>query len=217
MTWAEHEVAIAKENNKDEYYNACLDSALKAYRSMEEDGHSGGSWTITTNILYRLLQSKPLTPITDKDFEGLTHDIFYDEDFLKEHGLKDQFQCPRMSSLFKQIHLDGSITYTDTERVTCYEMGKNLPFYFGIASAVVDEMFPITLPYTGDIKYTVYVKEYLIDPKNGDFDTVVIDSIKVEDKDLFPVHRYFHEEDGKMVEITKEKFEELNFSLFRNS
>lgn len=152
MTWAEHEVAIVKENNKDEYYNACLDSALKAYRSMEEDGHSGGSWAITTNILYRLLQSKPLTPITDKDFEGLTHDIFYDEDFLKEHGLKDQFQCPRMSSLFKKIHLDGSVTYTDTERVTCYEMGKHLPFYSGIASAVADEMFPITLPYTGDIK-----------------------------------------------------------------
>lgn len=217
MTWAEHEIAIVKKNNKDEYYNACLDSALKAYKSMEEDGHSGGSWVITASILYRLLQSKPLTPITDEDFDGVTDNIFYDEDFLLECGLKDQIQCPRMSSLFKETHIDGSVTYTDTERVTCYEVGKDLPFHFGIATKIVDEMFPITLPYTGDIKYIVYVKEYLIDPKNGDFDTVVIDSIKEGDKDPLPVNRYFHEEDGKMVEITREKFEKLYSSLFRNS
>lgn len=217
MTWAEHEVTIAKENNKNEYYNACLDSALKAYRSMEEDGHSGGSWAITAGILYRLLQSKPLTPITDKDFDGVTDNIFYDEGFLQERGLKNQIQCPRMSSLFKEIHLDGSVIYTDTERVRCYEVGKNLSFYSGIATKIVDEMFPITLPYTGDIKYTVYVKEYLIDPRNGDFDTVVIDSVKEGDKDPLPVNRYFHEEDGKMIEITGEKFRELYSSLFRNS
>lgn len=209
MTWAEHEVAIVKENNKDEYYNACLDSALKAYRSMEEDGHSGGSWSITAGILYRLLQSKPLTSITDKDFDGLTHDIFYDEDFLRERGLKDQFQCPRMSSLFKEIHLDGSVTYSDTERVTCYEVGKNLPFHFGIATKIVDEMFPITLPYTGDDRYSVYVQEYLFNPKNGDYDTIEILGVKKNDKELTPIHRYFHEEGGKMVEITKEKFEKL--------
>lgn len=209
MTWAEHEVAIAKENNRDEYYNACLDSALKAYRSMEEDGHSGGSWTITTNILYRLLQSKPLTPITDKDFEGVTNDIFYDEDFLQERRLKDQIQCPRMSSLFKKIHLDGSVTYTDTERVRCYEVGKNSSFYFGIATKIVDEMFPITLPYTGDDRYSVYVQEYIFNPKNGDYDTVEILGVKKNGGELTPIHRYFHEEDGKMVEITSEKFRKL--------
>ena len=74
--WAEREIEIAckKENpNWDgksfDYGCACYQSALKAYKSLCEDGHSGTSFNITKNILIRLMEGLPLKPITDDDFK----------------------------------------------------------------------------------------------------------------------------------------------------
>ena len=72
--WAKREVEIAckKENpNWDgesfDYGCACYQSALKAYLSLCEDEHSGMSFSLTKNILVRLMEGNPLTPITDED------------------------------------------------------------------------------------------------------------------------------------------------------
>lgn len=63
--WAEQECRIAckKENpdfdfNSDEfdYRCSCYKSALKAYKSLMEDGHSGASFGFTKNILIRLME-----------------------------------------------------------------------------------------------------------------------------------------------------------------
>ena len=72
MEWAENEIriALARENENDsfyEYIKACHESALKAYESLLEDGHSGMSISITKNVLNRLIEHKPLTPIEDTD------------------------------------------------------------------------------------------------------------------------------------------------------
>ena len=74
-SWAENEIDIAcKKINKDfgeqSYDYACFQSALKAYKTLENDGHSGLSWNIITNILIRLMDRLPLTKITDEDFNG---------------------------------------------------------------------------------------------------------------------------------------------------
>lgn len=70
--WAENEVAIAcrRENpdRKDgewDYGCACYESALKAFGSLCEDGHSGFSIGLTKAILNRLINNKPLLPIED--------------------------------------------------------------------------------------------------------------------------------------------------------
>ena len=42
---------------------ACYESALRAYRSLERDGHSGMSVQITKSILNRLIDGKCLTPL----------------------------------------------------------------------------------------------------------------------------------------------------------
>lgn len=73
--WAEKEVEIACEREKShseedgdcEYGCACYHSALKAYKSLMEDGHSGFSISLTKQILDRLIDRKPLTPIEDTD------------------------------------------------------------------------------------------------------------------------------------------------------
>ena len=70
IKWAENEVRIACErenpNRKEgefDYGCACYESALKAYKCLCEDGHSGLSFSITRQILNRLMEGKPLTPI----------------------------------------------------------------------------------------------------------------------------------------------------------
>ena len=81
LDWAKNEVAIAsnreKCNAKDgewDYGVACYESALKAFKSLCGDDHSGLSIGITKNILNRLIDGKPLTPIEDtEDIWNLTH------------------------------------------------------------------------------------------------------------------------------------------------
>ena len=72
--WAKREVQIAcKRENPDrkegewDYGCACYESALKAFNSLMEDGHSGMSIGFTIQILNRLIAGKPLTPIEDTD------------------------------------------------------------------------------------------------------------------------------------------------------
>ena len=59
--WAEKEIEMAcKKENPEwdgksfDYGCSCYQSALKAYKSLEKDEHSGCSWNITKNILIRL-------------------------------------------------------------------------------------------------------------------------------------------------------------------
>ena len=62
LDWAKKEVEIAcKRENPDrkdgewDYCCACYESALKAYESLCNDGHSGYSFGFTKNILIRLM------------------------------------------------------------------------------------------------------------------------------------------------------------------
>lgn len=168
--WAEREIEIAckKENpNWDgksfDYGCACYQSALKAYKSLCEDEHSGFSFAITKNILIRLMEGLPLTPITDDDFTNTEPEIWESPEYLKAYGLKSNLQCPRMFSLFREETLDGKITYTDVNRTIMYNATGCC--HSSIASRLVDKMFPITMPYyPSKEKYKVYGEEfYMVD------------------------------------------------------
>lgn len=70
--WAQREVALACKREKPDrkegefdYGCACYESALKAFNSLLEDGHSGMSIGYTKQILNRLIDGKPLTPVED--------------------------------------------------------------------------------------------------------------------------------------------------------
>jgi len=92
------------------YAGACYQSALKAYHAMCEDGHSGMSWSITANILTRLLREAPLTAIEE------------DEDcWSSKESLTGEDQCLRRFSLFRKKMPDGTYKYHDIDLVcTCY-------------------------------------------------------------------------------------------------
>lgn len=207
--WAENEVRIACErenpNRKEgewDYGCACYESALKAFKCLMEDGHSGMSIGITRQILNRLLLSQPLTPIEDTD------DIWNEARMYKD-GCKS-YQCKRMSSLFKDVYEDGHVTYNDINRIVCYSLdAPNVPFHNGFISRVVEELFPITMPYCPSEKpYKVYSEEFLFDPKNGDFDTIVIRYIITPEGERIDSERFFKESGNGWEEISIAEFAE---------
>ena len=216
--WAEQECRIAcKKENPDfnfdgedfDYGCSCYKSALKAYKSLCEDGHSGISFSFTRDILERLMRHEPLTPITDDDFKG--GDLIYSDEDLASMGLKSEIQCPRMSSLFRKETLDGKVTYSDVNRA--YSVNVETPsdtFSCGRETNIVNEMFPIKMPYLPEKgEYKVYVQTFLTDKKNGDFDTQGILYLTTPEGKRIDINRYYTEKAGKMVEISKDEYDEL--------
>ena len=164
--WAKREVEIVCKQNNNEYFVSCVESALKAYISLMEDDHSGCSFSITASILKRLIDNKPLSPIYDTD------DVWYAPSTNGENC--KSYQCKRKSSLFKDVYSDGTIEYTDNDRIRCKTIGTKHTFYSGLASRYINNLYPIKMPYFADEQFIVYMKDYLSDPKNGDYDTLWI-------------------------------------------
>lgn len=205
MDWARREVEIACEreapDRKDgewDYGCACYESALKAYESLCGDGHSGFSWGITKQILMRLMDGKPLTPIED------TEDIW---NLITERDGVKTYQCKRMGSLFKDVDPDGNVSYHDNDRVSVHEENSDTYWHSGHANKIIGKMFPIHMPYIPESKpYVVEVKEFLTDRKNGDYDTVVYEGIIKPNGERIPVKRYFADSEHGMKEITYDEF-----------
>lgn len=150
--WVENEVRIACEHERkasgtkeeeQDYGCACFESALKAYRSLLEDGHSGFSIGMTKYILVRMIEGKPLTPIVD------TEDVWSDaRDRSGHRGEVVNYQCKRMSSLFKYVYADGTVKYRDVDRFCGINLDNpNASYHSGLIDRVMEEKFPITMPY----------------------------------------------------------------------
>lgn len=230
--WAEHECRIAcKRENPDfdfdnendwDYGCSCYKSALKAYNSLieslDKDGHSGYSFSVTKNILMRLIDGLPLTPITDADFDLKQFGIERGTEeypaehpaFLKEMGLKDNIQCPRKTSLFKQIALDGTVSYTDVDRAYYVDI-ENPSDTYNSSTRFLNEMFPITMPYMPKKeKYVIYTQTFLTDKKHGDFDTRGILYVITPDGKKVDVNIFETEgDDHKWKRITKDEYDKL--------
>ena len=190
--WAKREIEIAQKRERGnapdgewDYGCACYDSAFKAFQSLCEDGHSGMSIGFTKNILNRLIDGKPLTPIED------TEDVWNLCDYGENHEYT-QYQCKRMSALFKKVFPDGRIEYSSVDQCYGRDINTGSTYTSGLVSRVIRELYPITMPYIpGDI-IEVATEDFLTDRKNGDFDTygiyyAVVNGEKVE------INRFFAE------------------------
>lgn len=209
--WAKNEVEIAckkespeRQKNEFDYGCACYESALKAFESLCGDGHSGFSIKMTQQILNRLIDGKPLTPIEDAD------DIWID---TTEYGFSNKdmktYQCERMTSLFKYVQEDGSVEYRDIDRIVCVDVNSGSTYSFNLATRVVEELIPLTMPYMpSDTSIKAYCEDFLSDKTlGGDFDTVGI-LYAVKDGNKIEINRFFKECEEGFVSITKEEYEE---------
>ena len=217
LEWAKREIELAckrergnRPNDEFDYECACYESALKAYKSLLEDGHSGMNIGYTVaglifrkHILDRLCEGKVLTPIED------TPDIWNDcARYEYEIGYSTQ-QCKRMSSLFKYIYDDGTVKYKDINRFVCADKDRpSLTWHSGLIDKILDEKFPITMPYMpSDRPFMVYCSEALTDPKNGDFDTVAIWYVKKPNGVREEINRFFKEGEEDWVEIDATEYQ----------
>lgn len=200
--WAKHEVAIAckreapdRKDGEWDYGCSCYESALKAYLSLMDDEHSGASFGFTAAILKRLLESKPLTPIED------TPDVWNEITSRAEDGTIT-YQCSRMSSLFKDVSPDGSVTYTDVGRYYCKDVESGCTYTCGLESRLLDELHPICMPYFPQLgRWEFTTKELLTDRANGDFDTKAILTLKSPDGTVEQINRYYAEGETGWTEI----------------
>lgn len=214
QTWAEKEIEIACKREREtsgvdndgdwDYGCACYESALKAYKSLMGDGHSGFSIGSTKHILNRLIDGKPLTPIED------TPDIWNN---LSRFGDGDDkyisYQCNRMSSLFKYLYADGTVEYKDLNRYYCVNINNTeVTYHSGLVQRIIDEMFPITMPYFPGKPIKVYCEDFLTDRKNGDFDTVGIFYAIKPDGEKIEINRFFKESEDGWDEIDEVEYNE---------
>lgn len=208
--WAEREVEIAckheapdRKPGEWDYGCACYESALKAFQSLCEDGHSGFSISMTKFILNRLIEGKPLTSIED------TEDAWSDiSDRSGHRGEVVNYQCKRMSSLFKYVYADGTVKYRDVDRFCGINLDSpNVSYHSGLIDRVMEEKFPITMPYFPESKpFKVYCEDFLVDSKNGDYDTVGILYAIVPEGYKVEINRFFKEENNEFVEITEVEY-----------
>jgi hypothetical protein len=192
-----------------DYTGECYKSALKVFKSLCDDDHSGMSYSITAGILKRMLDNLPLEKIQETDF---TDD---DMSWTMDDGTK-HIMCDKMFSLLKEIHPDGTVTYSDSDRVVGINIDKGYSFCSGFVSDIINERYPITMPYYPDGRqYKVYVRDFLVYPENGDFDTQAILYIKTPDGEKIPVNKFYHEKNHEMVEITEDEYNEL-YNIYLN-
>lgn len=207
LDWAKREVEIACKRERGnapegewDYGCGCYESALKAFESLCKDGHSGMSIHITKSILNHLIDGKPLTPIEDTD------DVW--SDCVCKHEGYTSYQCNRMFSLFKDVYEDGTVKYHDNDRVITIDIYDGTEWHNNLCSKIVNEMFPITMPYVGGATYKVYRQDFLFDRKNGGFDTIKISHVITPDGEKFYVDRYFKEGIDGFVEIDEDEYYE---------
>ena len=171
-----------------------------------DDGHRGFSIKMTQSILNRLIDGKPLTPI--EDVEDVWNHCNTDKDGTK------MYQCSRMYSLFKEVYPDGTVKYSDNNFYICVDINNlNNTYHFGIVEKIIYEIFPITMPYMPGKPIKVYCEDFLVDEKNGDFDTFgVFYALKEEngEQKRIEINRFFREpigdETGNWTEISEEEY-----------
>ena len=205
--YAKREIEIAKRlEAKDvgegefDYAGACYDSALKAFKSLTEDGHSGFSIGLTQTILNRLIDGKPLTPIEDTD--DIWNEVSYDD-----KQKYTTYQCARMSSLFKEIYEDGSVRYNDINRFIYVDINNQSTYHSHLVSDIVEDMYPIEFPYEPlSTPIQVYCEDFLVDPANGDYDTKGVLYLEAPEGSKIIIDKYFKEVDGNWISITPEEY-----------
>lgn len=199
LEWADHEIDLARDTDNDE--SAELYSTARVmYHTMIRDWWKHGySMEKVLEILYHLSQHETLVPITEENAN-------WKLDSSTNTG-ECTYRTKRYKDLVKTITSDGTVSYSDISRVICQDANDPKSTWFnGFVTDLVDEYFPITLPYQPHESKPIRVKitEALSDESNGDFDTMTVQTIiDPSTQTILNVCRYFKSDvhDFTWVEI----------------
>lgn len=202
IEWAEREIELA-DDKKLNYGVACYESALRAFKTLVEDGHSGGSIEITKNILNRLIEGKPLTPI-----DGAEDDWTFIYDTSVRGMSCKVYKCKRMFSLFKMVYEDGCIRYCDNNRIvttTVHELDSI--FHSSFVSQLMDNLFPITMPYMPDKPFMVYIDDSVDN-------LMAVLYVTKPNGDNVDIYRYFEFTENGHEEIDVDEYEKRKEAFY---
>ena len=190
LKWAEKEFELAGEDLSKE--------AQKAFRALV--GGDRPDWEIMddADILVRLANRMPLTPITENELEWSR--VIYDNLI---HAV--QWRCRRYPTLKKHIFPDGTTKYYDNSRFDYYdvESGKRTFIDGHMALLISYDIFPITFPYYPQYEKTkVYIKQF----RNhlGAADTIGLYSAENPSGEEVEIERFYKwsKDDNRWVEIS---------------
>ena len=86
--------------------------------------------------------------------------------------------------------------------------GRESTWHNGLVSDIINELFPITMPYMPENNpYKVYCMECLSDKANGDYDTVGVFYAITPDGTRVEINRFFGEIDGEFKEIDEAAYQ----------
>ena len=98
--------------------------------------------------------------------------------------------------------------FTDVDRVYCIDIDRpTISWHCRLGDNIVDELFPIEMPYYPTKNpYKLYKEDLLVDPENGDYDTQGFFYLITPYGDKIDVNKFYKEQDGEWVEIGIEEY-----------
>lgn len=221
--WAKREIELAK-NPKNGELDKHYDAAFEAFCKFVDNTYGLDKPGIAKTIFTQLLHEDPLTPIEDND-----DDWVFAEGFDPAAGNDNPgwtiYRCKRRSTLFKKVTYDrktgeeDSVKFSDTGRYVCVDINTEQMYTGGMGSAILDEMIPISMPYSPIGKIKIFTEDFKChEDFDGDFDTVGILYFRMPDGQMKEIKRFFKEDykthEMKEINMTeylarKKKSEEL--------
>ena len=219
--WARREVDLAKErlNDKDQIVKEMVfeeyEAAYRSYCNFLDEYEKLENTKIIKTVFSQLLHEENLSPIVDSEDDWTLVEGF-DPAVGNDNPGWSIYQCKRRSSMFKKVTYDrktgevDEITFRDIDRAVCIDINKADCMYTGgMGPLVLDEMMPITLPYSPCGKIRIFTEDFKYhEDCEGDLDTVGVLYFRMPDGTMKEVKRYFKEdhETKQMVEITQSEY-----------
>lgn len=212
-TWLNDEDLEEKETMSEEY-----EAAYRSYCNFLDEYEKLENAKIIKTVFTQLLDEENLSPIVDSEDDWVLVEGF-DPAVGNDNPGWSIYQCKRRNSLFKKVtygrktgEVDDlkAITLRDIDRAVCIDINKPDYMYTGgIGSVLLDEMMPITLPYSPCGKTRIFTEDFKYHEEyEGDMDTVGVLYFRMPDGTMKEVKRYFKEdqESKQMVEITQSEY-----------
>lgn len=215
--WARKEIDLAmlevekKMPELKEELNEYYETAYNTYSDFLDRIESLDTSIVVKSIFDQLLKEMPLTPIEDNEEDWEFYAEGFESDPENDNPGWVMYQCKRRPTLFKNVISDPktkkvkNIKFSDTGRAVCIDINTSQIYKQGIGLAILDEMFPITMPYQPMEKITVFTEEFKY---LEDFDTVGIIKFKMPGEEFVDVMRFFKKDfdASKMIEIDKTEY-----------
>lgn len=213
IKWARKEIDLAIVDETNEKIKKHYETAFSAFSNFIEKISDLENIDATKTIFLQLLNKNILTPITDDKDEWVFVAGYDPSSGNKNHSANYSFyQSKRRNSLYKKVIYAGemqSIFYSDSERAVCVDIQTRETFTGGFETGILDEMYPISIPYYPIDKIKIYVEKTKVYENSVDCDTVGILYFCFPNGKISEIKRFFKRDTktNMMTEIDLQEYE----------